>query len=200
MKELSERSSTHIVYAHPVAGSLNGQILECVRTCLEQEQRAGNVTEALLHEQGFDPVLSADEHRGYLDRSTMDRLSTRYASQLEAADHAIFVFPVWIFGLPAILKGYFDKVWRPGVTFSLTPAGVRPRLTRLRRLTILCTFGQPREAVLARPDPIRELFVRQLAQNCSPDCELDYLPCFGCDQLVAREWAAHFGAVRALLR
>jgi putative NADPH-quinone reductase len=66
-----------------------------------------------------------------------------HIERLKLAEGIIIVFPSWWFGMPAILKGWFDRVWLPGVAFSLEPRGVRPLLTNLRLFGVVTTAGSP---------------------------------------------------------
>lgn len=191
---------THIIFCHPSQTSFGAHILEHVRTGLREEISSGEVTEVQLYEQGFDPVMSPSEFERYEDPSSLRGLEAIYAQQLESANHLILVFPVWVFGPPSLLKGYFEKIWRPGVTCRLVEGGVEPLLTRLHQITVLCTFGQPRESVLERADPIHDLFKRLKEQSCAERCELTYLPCYGCDELDHAEGAAYLAKITARLK
>ncbi len=57
----------------------------------------------------------------------------------------VIVHPVWNYGFPAILKGYFDRVWRPGVAFEQPPGGglIKPALRNLTRMGVVTTCGAP---------------------------------------------------------
>ncbi len=57
-------------------------------------------------------------HKG--PEPTPDGLAV-YVDALQRADALVFCFPTWWLGMPAILKGYFDRVWRPGVAFDVLP-------------------------------------------------------------------------------
>jgi NAD(P)H dehydrogenase (quinone) len=52
----------------------------------------------------------------------------KYADQLLLAEGILFVYPSWWYGLPAMLKGYFDRVWLPGVAFDVKPDGRMARI------------------------------------------------------------------------
>jgi Flavodoxin-like fold len=54
--------------------------------------------------------------------------------QLATAEAIVPVYPAWWYGMPAMLKGYFDRVWLPGVAFDVTPDGrvLTERLQRFR--------------------------------------------------------------------
>ena len=91
-----------VIYCHPVAESFASA---AHRTVLEGLAEAGHeVTDVDLYAEHFDPVMSRQE-----------RLVQRYDDQLAAAEALVLVYPSWWYGMPAMLKGYFDRVWLPGV-------------------------------------------------------------------------------------
>ena len=57
--------------------------------------------------------------RSYHDTATNTGPVQTYVDRLRAADALVLVFPVWNYGYPAILKGFFDRVFLPGVSFDL---------------------------------------------------------------------------------
>jgi putative NADPH-quinone reductase len=68
-----------------------------------------------------------------------------HVARIERAEGLVFVFPTWFFGLPAMLKGWFDRAWLPGVAFDIPPNGgvARTRLRRIRFLAAVTTTGLP---------------------------------------------------------
>jgi len=68
-----------------------------------------------------------------------------YVDRLLAAEALVFSFPVWNMGFPAILKGFVDKVFLPGVSFKLEPNGdYRSTLHNVKRIGVACTYGGAR--------------------------------------------------------
>jgi NAD(P)H dehydrogenase (quinone) len=64
-----------------------------------------------------------------------------YADRLLAAEALILIYPVWNEGFPAILKGFLDRVFIPGVSFTVGPKGeLVTKLQRLRRIAAVCTM------------------------------------------------------------
>lgn len=120
-----------IVHTHPEPKSFNGQLTAAARASLSS---AGHrVTVSDLHCEGFDPLEVA---RHYPDLSNTDMFvplaEQRHASEcgalppdvrreierLEAADLVILQFPLWWHGPPAMLKGWFDRVFLSGKLYS----------------------------------------------------------------------------------
>jgi len=103
-----------VVHAHPLAASF----LSAVHARLVAVLRAGGheVDDLDLYAEAFDPVLSPDQMRSYVDTEKNTRGVENYVARLRAADALVLVFPVWFDGLPAILQGYFQRVFVPGAT------------------------------------------------------------------------------------
>lgn len=156
-----------VLYAHPCPESfcaaLHGTVLERLGA------RGWEVDDCDLHAEGFDPVLSEVERRGYHDTATNRVPVAAYVERLMAAQALVLVFPVWNFGYPAILKGFFDRVFLPGVSFRLEGGRVRPNLTHVRRLAAVATYGGTRARALLAGDPPRRVVTRALWHVTRPE-------------------------------
>lgn len=156
-----------VIYAHPVPESLGGAAHTAIVNTLNQ--RGWEVDDCDLYAEGFNPVLSAEERRGYHDTTTNTAPVQTYVDRLRAADAVIFCFPVWNFGYPAILKGWFDRVMLPGVSFELADGKLTPCLQNIRKLAAVTTYGStPWRAFLAG-DPPRKLLKRVVWGTVRPD-------------------------------
>jgi len=106
-----------IVVSHPRVNSLTFAVTAKFTQGLID---AGHDTEVLdLHRNGFNPVLwEADEP----DWSSDEKLySPEVQSEMERMknhDALAFIFPVWWYSLPAMLKGYIDRVWNNGFAYG----------------------------------------------------------------------------------
>ncbi len=88
----------------------------------------------------------------------------------------MFSFPVWNMGFPAILKGFVDKVFLPGVSFTLSEDGdYTPCLHNIKRLGVVCTYGGGRWLTLMMGDPPRRFLTRSMRRICAPGARCDYL-------------------------
>jgi NAD(P)H dehydrogenase (quinone) len=131
------------VHAHPVPESFNTALC---RAAVAAARAAGHdVRLTDLHAQGFDPVMSADERRVYNDAGPAPADVAPHIADLQWAEGLILVYPTWWYAQPAILKGWFDRVWRPGVTFTVPAPGapMRPALTNIRLIGVISTLGSP---------------------------------------------------------
>ena len=79
-----------------------------------------------------------------------------------AAEALVLSFPVWNFGYPAILKGFFDRVFLPGVSFKLVDGKVMPNLTHINKLAAVTTYGGTRLRAMLAGDPPRWTVKRHL--------------------------------------
>ena len=104
-----------VVYCHPNPASYSHAVLEAVRAGLA---RVGSEVQVVdLHAEGFEPRLVVDEqHR----RRDLDKVedTRRYREQIAWCDAMVFVYPVWWGGFPAMLKGYIDRTFVSGLTYS----------------------------------------------------------------------------------
>ena len=161
-----------VLYAHPCAESFSAALHDRVVGGLTA--RGCEVDDCDLNAEGFPPVLTAEERRGYHDEATNTAPVADYVARLRAADTLVMVFPVWNFGYPAILKGFMDRVFLPGVSFRLVAGRVHPNLTHIRRLAAVTTYGATRLRAVMAGDPPRKGVTRMLRHVCRP-ARLRYL-------------------------
>jgi NAD(P)H dehydrogenase (quinone) len=131
-----------LVSAHPVEDSYNAALRQAA---MEALVRAGHTVDLLdLYAEGFDPVLGRAERLGYHTIPSNREPVAEHVNRLLAAEALVFVFPVWCYGVPAMLKGWFDRVFLPGVSFTLGEDGIaRPALTRIKRVVGITSYGRP---------------------------------------------------------
>src|SRR5258707_11591065 len=104
-----------VVFSHPTRESFCGAVLSEV---LEELATGGHHAEVLdLYAEKFDPVMPRLEWQAY--DGAADHQIQRYVDQIHRSDGLIWIFPTWNYGLPAILKGYVDRIWKPNVAFRL---------------------------------------------------------------------------------
>lgn len=102
-----------IIFAHPESqNSHNGKILQIVRTKLEENKEETKIID--LYGEKFNPIVSNQEWRG--DRS--DKIVQKYQNLVKESERIIFIYPVWWYGAPAILKGFFDRVFTNGFAYN----------------------------------------------------------------------------------
>ncbi|MBI1172606.1 flavodoxin family protein [bacterium] len=149
-----------VLFAHPCEESFSAALHRTVTGTLAEG--GWQVDDCDLYAEGFNPVLSAAERRGYHDLATNCGPVQAYVDRLLAAEALVLVFPVWNYGYPAILKGFFDRVFLPGVSFHLEGGKVGPGLQNIRRLAAVTTYGGTRLKTFLAGDPPRKVITRSL--------------------------------------
>ena len=163
-----------LVYAHPRPDSFSAALRDAAAAALKS---TGHTVEARdLYAEGFDPVLPAGQRGDYFDEAANGAGLRDHIASLQHCDALLLVYPTWWFGMPAILKGWFDRVWLPGVAFRLGgPRALLPALTRIRRIGVVTTYGSPWWLLwwVGRPDWL--LVTRGFKPLCAPGCRIEWL-------------------------
>ncbi len=153
-----------IVYAHPNPNSFNGAILEAVDAALREQGHVTRIHD--LYQMQFRAVLDSEDllrnWRGELpDEILREQETVRWAQGLA------FVYPIWWFGPPAILKGWIDRVFVRKFAFDFTAAGMEGLLAHDRALIINTLGGD--EALYQR-ERWHELLVRPMVEGVLNAC------------------------------
>jgi NAD(P)H dehydrogenase (quinone) len=163
-----------VLYAHPVETSFVAALHEAVVDALRA--RGHQVDDCDLNRERFDPVMSRQERIDYHNKAVNRAPVAPYVERLLAAEALALVFPVWNYGFPAILKGFVDKVFLPGVSFELTEdGGYTPTLRNVTRLAAVCTYGGSRWRTILMGDPPRRVLKRSLRTLIRPGAPCQYL-------------------------
>lgn len=126
-----------IVSTHPWQGSFNNAILDTITRKLNEEELDYNLID--LPGDGFNPVMTADDLRLYSKGESNDRLVKKYRHILQHTDEIIFLFPIWWGSIPAILKGFFDKVLLKGSAFTYSSTGELLPMLKISRTLLIST-------------------------------------------------------------
>lgn len=188
-----------VLYAHPEPKSFNAALKEA---SLEAIAAAGHTAEVSdLYAEGFNPVAGRHDFSTTADPDFFhyqneqalaareggfsDELK-REQARVDRADAFILHFPLWWGGPPAILKGWFDRVWGPGIAYDHADdlGAIRPRLTRLRYALAVTTLGSPWWVdwfILRRP--VRRVLKTALLGTCAPACRFEMLSLYRSEKL-----------------
>ncbi|MGW6914743.1 NAD(P)H oxidoreductase [Kitasatospora sp. NPDC054939] len=153
---------TLLVVAHPRGDSLTAATARHAR---ERLLAVGHTVDLLdLYAEGFDPRLGPEDEPDWTDREKEYSPEVRaHMARIDAADGILVVFPVWWFGLPAVLKGWIDRVWNYGFAYGRS----RPRLGGKRMLWLgLSSYSREQYAELGWS----EVMDRQLRVGISEFC------------------------------
>ncbi len=163
-----------VLYAHPVETSFGAAAHATLVSTLRA--RGHEVDDCDLNGEGFDPVMTRQDRLDYHDVERNRARVAPYVDRLLKAEALAFSFPVWNMGFPAILKGFVDKVFLPGVSFTLLENGdYRPTLRNIKRLGVVCTYGGARLHTVLMGDPPRRFLKRSMRAICAPGAPCDYV-------------------------
>lgn len=167
---------TLVVHAHPDPDSYSAALRDAAVAGL---RAGGHDVEVIgLYEDHFAPSMTARERRDYeSDHAPTDPQLARYAELVRTSEALVFVYPTWWFGLPAILKGWLDRVLVPGVAFHLDPRNrkVRSDLRHVRRVAGITTSGSSRLHLRFFGDTGSWTVRRTLRVLCAPRCRTRWL-------------------------
>lgn len=169
-----------VLYSHPVESSYGSALHVQV---IDSLARAGHqVDDCDLYAEKFDPVMSREDRMIYHSVPENRERIEPYLQRLEGAEAMVIVSPVWNFGFPAMLKGYFDRVWVPGVCFDLIDGRLVTKLHNITKLTAVMTYGaDPFRAFLAG-NPPRKVVTRMLRANIKPFARVKFMAHYQMDR------------------
>ena len=186
-----------IVYCHPLSDSYCHALFRTIEEGLQQGSHQVVATD--LYGEQFDPVLSPEERRSYYHEPYDAAAAAAQIELLRRTEAIIFCFPQWWFAMPALLKGYFDRVWAPGVAFEhdLARGRITPLLTHIRLFGVVTTYGSPWWIVrLVAGDPGRKILMRALKPMCGRGTRSFYLAHYEMDRSTPASRQAFLARVR----
>lgn len=184
-----------VVIAHP---SPQGFTQELARRATAGLRAAGHTVESIdLYSIGFRAAMSTAERAAYHgEQPILDPVVRQHADLVRSVDALVFVYPTWWSGLPAILKGWLERVMVPGVGFRFDDRSgkVRPGLTNIEHIVGISTYGSPHWYVRAINDNGRRTMLRALRLACGRRTSCRWFGMYGVDAATdarRREFAAH---------
>jgi len=183
-----------VIHAHPSPESFNADLHRAV---IERLRERNEVEDCNLYAEGFEAILDEAEFRGYEAREIAPALEPHVA-RLRNAQGLLCMFPTWNYGMPAIVKGYFDRVWKPGVAFELVNGRPRPALTHITHLGVITTYGSPwAYNKLFMFEPNKRVFMRGFARLLAPKLQKLWLAQFSEDKISDEERSEFVRKARA---
>lgn len=130
-----------VIQGHPdPAGGHFGHALAEVYA--EAAREAGHEVESLNVASLDFPLLRSKEE--WEDAATLPPALLPAQLAISRAEHLVFFFPLWLGGMPALLKGFLEQVARPGFALSKPSTGALPRkLLKGRSARLVVTMGMP---------------------------------------------------------
>jgi len=180
-----------VIHAHPSPESFNRAVFN---TAVAALRSAGHDVEALdLYEEGFDARMSREEHLAYhSEHPIVSPDIARHVELVSTAEMLVFVYPTWWFGLPAVLKGWLERVLVPGVGFVLDAETrkVRPHLLGVQRIVGISTYGATWRYTKFFNDAGRRILVRALRLGCTGRARVTWLAMYRLDTSTSEQRTA----------
>ena len=185
-----------VVYCHPDPASFTAAVRDSIVARLHDA--GAEVRMHDLYATGFAPVLSRAEWKGYLD-SPANRLPVAgETDDLAWCDTLIFVYPTWWYGLPAMLKGWLDRVLLPDLAFLMPRAEgetIRPGLQHITRLGVFTTCGASWWLTTLVGAPGKRTILRGVRYLCAPRCRTAFAAHYLMDSSTPDSRARHLDRV-----
>mgnify|MGYP003330745905 CR=1 FL=1 len=171
-----------VVHCHPCPDSLTAAARDRV---LEALRAGGHPVELIdLHADGFDPRLTAFEHGQHRASADTKPSLAIVAEQLRRCDLLVLVYPTWWGGQPAMLKGWFERVWVNDIASRVRTDGrpPTPLLTNIRRIVAVTTHGSSKWLNSLEGEPGKRFLERALRASVGTRCRVEWLALYGIDR------------------
>ncbi|MCX7362947.1 MAG: NAD(P)H-dependent oxidoreductase [Alphaproteobacteria bacterium] len=185
-----------VVHSHPLTESydhaLFGVIVETLQT------NGHEVVATDLYREGFQPAMTEAERRSYMGNGYDTGAIARYTETLKSVDGVILCFPHWWFSMPAMLKGWVDRVWGPGVAFTYDAEGkLEPALANIKLFGVVTSYGSPWWAVvLYAGNAGHKVLMRGMKPMCAKDARSFYLAHYAMDRSTPKSREAFIAKVK----
>ena len=190
--------NTVLVFCHPDPDSLSAALYAAAMDAIKQR---GDLLRCFdLYAEQFQPILTIDERKAYLtDPKSIITTVQAHVDALRWAEHLVFIFPIWFYGPPAMLKGWLERVWLPGVAFLPPPQKGKaaiPGLQHIQRMTVITHGGAPWWWLKLIGDPAKRLFTRGLRALMAKRCRTTWLQLHNMNNVSRAECEAFIQRVR----
>ncbi|MBN2880846.1 NAD(P)H-dependent oxidoreductase [Candidatus Woesearchaeota archaeon] len=130
-----------IIYAHPETEGHNKKVKDAIEELLKTSNQ--ETVTINLYKGKFNPVLEKEELYT-IGNDKISKQAKKYQELLSEADRIIVIHPVWWNSMPAILKGFYDKVLTPHYAYQFSDKGVPEGLLKEKKVAIIYTTGGPK--------------------------------------------------------
>jgi NAD(P)H dehydrogenase (quinone) len=188
-----------VVFSHPLDDSFAAAARDRAMMGLRSAGHQVRLTD--LYAEGFEPALSAWEHEHHLDPPEHKPDLARHFDDLRWCDALVLVYPTWWSGQPAMLKGWIDRVWVPGVAYDLPPGAnrIRPRLHHIRRIVVVTTHGSSKLVNSLQGEGGKRVALRSIRVLCSPRTRTRWVALYAIDRCSEQQRARFLERVQRTL-
>lgn len=157
--------NTTIVISNPDKNSFNKNIMDNVIKGIEKCGKNYSIID--LYEDKFNPVMTAEEVKLYTKGESDDKLVKKYQNILKESDEIVFIFPIWWNNVPAMLKGFFDKVFIKEFAFEEENNRPKGKLNHIKKGMIITTSESDTEYIKDElGNPIENTIIKSTLNIC----------------------------------
>jgi putative NADPH-quinone reductase len=171
-----------VVHCHPLVSSYNHALFQAV---VETLRRNGHEVVATdLYREGFQPAMTEHERQTYMRESYDHSAVANYCETLKSVEGLILCFPHWWFSMPAVLKGWVDRVWGPGIAFDYDAKDMHlePALRNIKLFGVITSYGSPWWIVaLFAGNAGKKVLMRGMKPLCAKDVRSFYMAHYDMD-------------------
>ena len=185
-----------VVVAHPCDDSFSHAAAD---RAVDGLTAAGHTVDVIdLYAEGFRAAMSYEERIAYESGDPiLDPQVAAHVALLQSAQILVFVYPTWWSSMPAILKGWLERVMVPGVGFRFDEKSgkVKPGLLHVKRIVGISTYGSPRPAVWLVNDNGRRMLTRSLRMSSGLRTRTEWFGLYGMDTVSAADRTAFLARI-----
>lgn len=126
-----------IVLCTPNENSFSRTVIDTVGKGLDKKLKAYDLID--LYRENFNPIMTAEGEKLYCEGKPSDELVSKYQNILKESDEIIFIFPIWWNNVPAMLKGFIDKVFIKEFAFKEENGRPKGLLTNIKSGLLITT-------------------------------------------------------------
>ncbi|MEX0299788.1 MAG: NAD(P)H-dependent oxidoreductase [Kordiimonas sp.] len=189
-----------VIVCHPLRESLCGSLAAEAVSYLKTAGHSVEVRD--LHEERFDPRLSAEERQSYYAERFAGNALSEEIKSLTETEMLVLVFPAWWFGFPAVLKGWFGRVWAPGHAYNHAAdlSALKPKLQNLKQAYAITTMGSPWWVdYFVMLKPVYRTLRFALLGACAPKCRFKMISFYKCEKVSASRYEGFVTRIKKLL-
>jgi len=186
-----------LLFCHPDPNSYGAALRQAAAGAL---RTAGHeLREVDLYAEGFDPVFTQAEKQSYLPEPAKNIAGVAaHVDALRWAEGWVAIYPTWFYGPPAMLKGWLERVWLPGVAFTVAKmkqGRIGGELHNIRLFVGITTSGSPWWWLKLVGDPGRSLFMKALRPLYARRCRMRWLQLYNMNHATQAEREAFIARV-----
>lgn len=188
-----------VVYCHPVADSFCAALRDTAVAAIRAKGCDARVLD--LYAENFDPVMHPCERQTYNEHAPADPALQPHIEGLRWAEALVFIYPTWWYGLPAMLKGWLDRVWAKDVAFALDKSSgtIEPLMGHIQKIAVVTTCGAAWWWSLIVGQPGRKTITRGIRALCGWRCRTLYMAHYLMDSSTAESRERFLRTVRRRL-